>query len=150
MTKLYLSDIDDIERKLVVEPLFVGEVFNNNAKIISTSFTVSYYKAVDTVSLTVKGTFEFESICGRCGVEIAVEIDTSEQYYIFPEKNNEDMDYLYKGDLIDLDPYFSETIVLNIPSKLVCDEDCKGRCPICGENKNDNECDCKNRVEDFK
>jgi uncharacterized protein len=43
---------------------------------------------------------------------------------------------------VSFDKYISENLVVNIPIKIVCKEDCKGLCPQCGVNRNDETCDC--------
>ena len=40
-----------------------------------------------------------------------------------------------------------EDVVLNLPSKVLCKDDCKGLCPQCGKNLNDGPCDCKEPVD---
>jgi uncharacterized protein len=33
-------------------------------------------------------------------------------------------------------------LLLNIPMRILCKEDCRGLCPKCGRNRNTNSCDC--------
>lgn len=49
---------------------------------------------------------------------------------------------LFHGDEIDMAPRTWEEIVLNLPSKFVCRQDCRGLCPRCGVNLNRERCDC--------
>ena len=59
------------------------------------------------------------------------------------ELTGEDLDtYYYEGDEIDVDPFVYEEIILNVPMKPVCREDCKGLCDVCGANQNRGECHC--------
>jgi uncharacterized protein len=59
------------------------------------------------------------------------------------ELHNEDLDvYYYEGDEIDLDPYVYEEVMLNMPMRPLCREECKGICPTCGKNRNTEPCDC--------
>jgi len=46
---------------------------------------------------------------------------------------------------IDLSPLIREYALLEIPISPICKPDCKGLCPICGENLNDR--DCGHRIE---
>lgn len=63
------------------------------------------------------------------------------------ELRPDDMDvYYYEGDEIDLDPFVYEEVLLNIPVRPVCREDCKGLCPVCGRNKNVEDCQCDTAV----
>ncbi|MGB9809870.1 MAG: YceD family protein, partial [Caldanaerobacter sp.] len=34
-------------------------------------------------------------------------------------------------------------VILSLPMKFLCKEDCKGLCPICGTNLNYGSCSCK-------
>ncbi len=43
---------------------------------------------------------------------------------------------------IDLTEDIREDIVLSLPARLLCDEDCQGLCPQCGVNLNSSRCDC--------
>ena len=54
----------------------------------------------------------------------------------------------YTGKVIDLDPLVREQILLEVPEYPVCDEQCKGLCPVCGANLNDRECGCDRHVPD--
>lgn len=48
---------------------------------------------------------------------------------------------------IDLTPIIRDYAVLDIPIRQLCSEDCKGLCPVCGENRNQE--DCGHRQESF-
>jgi uncharacterized protein len=54
----------------------------------------------------------------------------------------------YTGKVIDLDPIVREQILLDLPEYPLCDEQCKGLCPVCGANLNDRECGCDRHVPD--
>ena len=47
------------------------------------------------------------------------------------------------GEEIDLWPMVYEHLVLGIPIKTLCREDCLGLCPVCGQNKNESKCECQ-------
>ncbi len=53
-----------------------------------------------------------------------------------------DLDY-YRGGVIDGLRLLAEQILLDIPMKILCADDCKGLCPSCGANFNQTECDCE-------
>jgi uncharacterized protein len=42
----------------------------------------------------------------------------------------------------DIFPRIMEAIVLEIPIKILCDEDCRGLCPVCGADLNEGDCGC--------
>jgi uncharacterized protein len=53
-----------------------------------------------------------------------------------------DVDY-YSGEVVDLEAILREQIILLVPLKPLCNEDCKGICPRCGAVLNLEECSCK-------
>lgn len=53
-----------------------------------------------------------------------------------------DLDY-YTGETLDLEAVIREQIILMVPLKPLCAEDCKGICPRCGAVLNREECTCK-------
>lgn len=44
---------------------------------------------------------------------------------------------------IDLSEYIHDTLLLDVPMKLLCREDCRGLCPVCGVNRNETDCQCQ-------
>lgn len=52
-----------------------------------------------------------------------------------------DMDF-YTGDTLDLEPILKEQVILLLPVKPLCAEDCRGLCPHCGANLNTEACAC--------
>ena len=55
----------------------------------------------------------------------------------------EDLDFAYyEGDFFDLGDVIREQIVIAMPTKYLCNEDCKGLCQRCGKNLNEGSCDC--------
>jgi len=54
----------------------------------------------------------------------------------------------YSENKLDIDQIISENIILNLPLHPVCNDNCKGLCPICGNNRNRVICNCKNNEID--
>lgn len=50
---------------------------------------------------------------------------------------------VYRGDEIDLTPEIDEQIVMELPMKPLCSEECRGLCPTCGTDLNTSECSCR-------
>ncbi|MGI9101137.1 MAG: YceD family protein [Terriglobales bacterium] len=48
----------------------------------------------------------------------------------------------YTGEGIELTDVLREQILLAVPLKVVCREQCRGLCPQCGKNLNQGECKC--------
>jgi uncharacterized protein len=54
----------------------------------------------------------------------------------------------YQGDGILLEDVLREQVLLALPLKITCREDCKGLCPHCGKNLNEEQCSCAVALED--
>ena len=49
---------------------------------------------------------------------------------------------VFDGEAIDVDEVVKEQILLAVPTRMLCREDCKGICPECGKDLNTGECNC--------
>lgn len=63
---------------------------------------------------------------------------------IYTRRATEDTDeeIQFSGDIIDLSPEVLKAVILSLPMKAICREDCQGLCPSCGSNLNINQCEC--------
>ena len=50
---------------------------------------------------------------------------------------------IFDGEAIDIDEVVREQILLAVPDRTLCREDCKGLCPTCGADRNLKECGCE-------
>jgi uncharacterized protein len=60
------------------------------------------------------------------------ELEPDETFYEF-----------FDGEVIEVDQLVAEQIFLALPVKVLCSEQCRGICPGCGANLNEEECRCK-------
>lgn len=74
--------------------------------------------------------------CARCLVEFEqpLKIDFTELYAFSPRSVSESGLILPDNGEIDLAPLVREYMLLEIPINTLCTSDCKGFCPICGDN----------------
>ncbi|MBV9482373.1 MAG: DUF177 domain-containing protein [Acidobacteria bacterium] len=56
----------------------------------------------------------------------------------------------YRGEGLELEDLLREQILLALPLKIICAEDCKGLCPHCGKNLNLAQCSCAEPLEDAR
>src|SRR5262252_2650464 len=54
----------------------------------------------------------------------------------------------YQGEGLQLEDVLREQVLLAVPLKVTCREDCRGLCPQCGKNLNQEQCSCSTEVED--
>jgi len=65
------------------------------------------------------------------------------------ELNREDLETeFYEGEEVDVAPLVQDQILLTLPAKAICDEECRGLCPKCGHNQNRGTCQCLVEVID--
>ena len=90
--------------------------------------------------------------CDRCLAEQRVEIPVSSEVEVDFNVSEEDRvndlnetSYIDGYDL-DVNRMVYEEILLGFPMKVLCQDDCKGICKVCGANLNQGECGC-NRTE---
>ena len=93
----------------------------------------------------------FSEPCARCaGPAHAVLNIHIENKAIRGNKSEESEDYLFvKNKEIDVVSPFFEQIVLEYPQYgILCKEDCKGLCPVCGIDLNKKSCNCRAKTVD--
>lgn len=54
----------------------------------------------------------------------------------------------FDGKTIDLDQIVREQVLLALPLTVVCQDDCRGLCTVCGQNLNEKECGCERKMVD--
>lgn len=106
------------------------------------------------VRINAKTKFVFQAFCDRCLDPTDVELDLSLERYAFSPDNadqeDEDVDDLsfMEGFELNTETLLYNEIMENWPAKILCKEDCKGLCLICGKNLNEGECGCDRFVPD--
>ena len=101
------------------------------------------------VSMTFKSGIDLE--CGRCLEHFDMDLSGTSNIFLSKKKlkggelHGADLDvrYLEDEEHFNLNEVVREEIIIRTPMKPLCDENCKGICPICGSNKNENPCSCE-------
>ncbi len=71
--------------------------------------------------------------CARCLENFEYKIEKNNYFAYFKNPKDEN---------IDLTPGLREDIIVSLPIKAVCRDDCKGLCTKCGQNLNEGQCGC--------
>ena len=92
--------------------------------------------------LQVKMNAKTSTECSRCldPFEYELEIESTDLYAFSADASGETSLVLPDDSIIDLGPIVRDEMLLAIPISPVCRADCKGLCPICGLNQNENSC----------
>ncbi len=101
------------------------------------------------VTFSGKAYFMLVADCDRCAERFEREMSVDFNHVLVTEIQNEDNDdyVVVEGMKLDVDSLLREDIILSLPSQLLCSEDCKGLCHICGANLNKKQCGCKKPVD---
>ena len=93
-----------------------------------------------TVLVNGKASLLAEGVCSRCSEATEIRLSPSVSMVLKPKKNDDEIEDLnlgfYEGKEIDLGPIIEEQLILGLPFKVLCKDDCKGLCSKCGENLN--------------
>jgi len=105
--------------------------------------------------LLVEGQFsgEVELPCSRCAEPFVSRVDAviSEQFSVLgpelaPEHETIEMEEpeaaAYKDKELDLTELLRQQMLVSLPMRPLCREDCRGLCPTCGANLNTEQCGC--------
>ncbi len=93
-----------------------------------------------------------KSQCARClkDVETRIVADINATFKSHYQRDTDltreadpEEEYTYEGYSIELDKVLKDSLILALPSKFICSEDCKGFCEWCGNNLNEKDCKCK-------
>ena len=108
-------------------------------------------KHVKQRELTIKGEVQLvlEIPCDRClePVQVPFELEFTKNVDL-QESDGEQIDDLDEKNYIDgynldVDKLLYNEILIGWPMKILCSEDCKGICNVCGQNLNQGTCDCE-------
>ena len=100
--------------------------------------------------LTARGEIEagMTCLCDRCGREFKRDKRIGFAVPIVPEGGSEDPEaFELEGDWLDLDDLLETVYILDMDTKYLCREDCKGVCPECGKDLNEGPCSCRKKAD---
>ncbi len=115
------------------------------------SFDLKLMVSRNSQGLLVEGQVQAQTPmeCVRCLSAVDLQLATQfTELYAFSKRSITESELLLPEDGdIDLGPLVREYMIIEIPISALCKSDCKGLCPICGENRNDH--DCQHDTEDI-
>ena len=83
-------------------------------------------------------------ICDRCLKEFVRDYDFSFDHIVVPSVSSDNDEYITAdGESIEMNDIAVTDLLLQLPSKNLCRDDCKGLCMICGCDLNESECNCQ-------
>ena len=132
--ELDLSDMEFSGRYPISRPVAVSGEVRNTAGILE-------------LSLNARSTLD--AVCDRCGKAFVQEKDVLFACMLAEELQNEDNDeiVLLEDGMVDVGDLARTAFILDMDTKTLCSEDCKGLCPRCGADLNLGPCSCKKETD---
>ena len=122
------------DEKNIAEDILVDGVVRNRAGI---------------VSFEGKAEYTLSAVCDRCAEPFERKTEIEFSHTLVNELNEQDNDeyILIENMRLDVEELIRDDVLLSFPTQLLCREDCKGLCHICGQNLNEKQCGCKEPVD---
>ena len=135
-TSVDLSDLCYGESYPVTEPVLASGTVRNTAGVLMMT---------GSIHTTIHG------VCDRCAADferfVEFPIDVVLVTELSNEENEDEWVFHLEADAADLEDIVRTVFVLNLDSKLLCSEDCKGLCCRCGKNLNEGKCNCQKEID---
>lgn len=144
----------DVSKALVApgnEIPFSGEISLPDTEVLGEA--VSYpaaaltgvYSSVGN-AIVLRGEIKFSAAarCARClqPGENAYVTSFDASFILEEDPENPDL-YVYDGAWIDPMQMAADAALLALPMQLLCRDDCRGLCPVCGADRNETPCACQ-------
>jgi len=119
-------DIRKVERRIAIEGALTAQLDLDCARCTN-AFVADVTRPIHAVML------------------LDAAVDDDEDVELAAEQLDESF---LEGDVIDLHELVREQVLLALPEKPLCSRSCKGLCPICGADLNDEVCECTDTALD--
>ena len=110
--------------------------------VATATMTAQCARCLETFPMEVSGQFLFVVMRLTLGMAIPEGED---------EAGEGDREFIYvqhDATSLDITDFVRDAIILSLPMRVLCGEDCKGLCGVCGNNRNERECGCASGATD--
>jgi uncharacterized protein len=117
------------------------------------------HKIIQDIRVRGRLATQLETACARCLEPLTQDVKREFDLLYRPQGADAGRDEMsvtdaeaeisyYEGEGLPLEDVVREQVLLAVPLKVTCREDCKGLCPHCGQNLNEGACSCTVEVEE--
>ncbi len=129
------------------------QVPGNEEGIMHVNIQASYLG--DQVLIRGDWHVDLQDVCSRCLEQTVCRLEEqfTEEFARLDDPVSVDLhekegsweqnDFVYSGEVLDLTEYLRQSFLMSQPFKVLCREDCRGLCPVCGVDQNYEECRCQ-------
>jgi len=129
------DDLSADGEQLVVSPVRVRGEVRKTGGLVELIYTAEY---------------DYSKPCDRCLAIAGKSVKQEFVHTLALSAENEDTDdiIITAGYTLDLLSLVRDDILLELPIKHLCSDNCLGLCPVCGQNLNEGSCGCKTAAVD--
>ena len=149
VTKIYNGVVNEInlDFELDIEEGSTDDyVFENAPKVQARIFEKARGRDENEsyVALNIKVTGTFSSVCGRCAKELTKDLCVDAEFGVTRKLSEDSDEYVEAPEgLLDVGELARTLFYLELPQRVLCKDDCRGLCPVCGTDLNLSTCSCK-------
>ena len=122
------SELIDYPSYSFSTPIAVKGSIENRAGVVTLRYTVD---------------FSMNLVCDRCLKDFTREYSYDFNHILVRNSNMDNDEYVVcQNNVLDLNELAISDLLLQLPTKILCREDCKGLCYVCGHDLNEGECSC--------
>lgn len=134
--------------KVIEVSIKPGDIFIGNSEVKADTeivFSGNASKVEDIIYLDGNLSGVLTLVCSRCLEEFKYPLYTEvhEKFSAVPN-DEDDLIIFVDSDIINLNELIENNILMSLPIKKLCSEDCEGLCQTCGSNLNKKTCNCDN------
>lgn len=160
LTDLLLEETDSIDTEVRIGLDSLEYSFGTFPIAEKSSVRLTIVREEGVLHIRGKALLKVTIPCDRCLSDVDVPFDLDFDEYLrkdavsqeggeapdgdaeYPFESSFDADYYVQGYNLDVDKLISGEALLIWPSRVLCMENCKGLCPVCGHNLNQSACGC--------
>ncbi len=106
----------------------------------------SVYETDENMYLDAVVSYEYYENCARCLKEFVNRVETVLSGRLMETSQLSDTDdefvFYYDNEQVEITEQVLTSILLSLPMKTLCNDDCRGLCLVCGKDLNIEECSC--------
>ena len=140
------GQIFPFEAEVEIEPM---EVLSDPVHFVDVRVEGEYLCTGDNrISLKAAVTSQLDTRCSRCLEPVRIPVNASVDAIYDRQPDPEDPDlYSFEASTVELTDAVRDALLLEMPMRILCKEDCRGLCPVCGINLNNGTCTCQEGAE---
>ena len=101
------------------------------------------FNRAGVVTMEYNASFTIAHTCDRCLSEFSRDYSYDNKHTLVRKTYSEDDELVVcENNVLELDELIISDLLLQLPTKILCREDCKGLCFVCGQDLNKGSCNC--------